>query len=220
MLSADVSGTAFSCVDNNVACDIDPVIGRLALAGGTTVNGVTVEGSLHTSHGTPATPGPNRLDSSSLSIVNNAGALRSINVAIGDTDFTPPATEFVVSGSGTFVNAIGSTITMRWFDDPANAQGALTPFAAQPGILLSTATQVATLQTHAFSHNDSGPLIPPDLSPFSMTVQFTLDLVAGGELNGRTQVEEKAAIPEPASFMLLGTCLAALSGFVGLRRRS
>ena len=49
-------------------------------------------------------------------------------------------------------NAIGSTITLNWFDDPNNGQGADLPNDT-PGNLIHTFTNTATTIVDAFSDN-------------------------------------------------------------------
>src|SRR5688572_9859683 len=113
-LAANISGTAFSCVDQ-AACDNNPLVGFLGLgtaAAPLIVNGVSVFGSLHIATGIPGNPGPNLLTSSSLNVTNLSGADRDIEVAVGATSFSGPAASFSTSGSGTWVNTAGSSIAL------------------------------------------------------------------------------------------------------------
>src|SRR6478609_7219580 len=121
-VAADVSGTPFFCADNQ-ACDLNSAVGVIQLANDT-LNGVAVNGSIQLSNGTPANPGQDLIDTSSLSIINGSGATKVVTVAVGDTDFSAPVKSFHLTGSGTWVNAGGSSIPLRWFDDPTNTQGA------------------------------------------------------------------------------------------------
>ena len=82
------------------------------------LNGVQVNGSLQTSTGTPANPGPDILNTSSLSIINLTGVTKTVTVVVSDTDFTGPVGSWASSASGTWQNAVGSHITMNWYDDP------------------------------------------------------------------------------------------------------
>ena len=67
-IAADVSGATFFCADNT-GCDLNPAVGIIQLANGT-LNGVAVNGSIQASTGTPANPGQDLIDTSSLSIIN------------------------------------------------------------------------------------------------------------------------------------------------------
>ena len=95
-IAADVSGTTFFCADNT-GCDLNPAIGVIQLANDT-LNGVAVNGSIQLSTGTPANPGQDLIDTSSLSIVNSSGATRVVTIAVGDTDFSAPVSEFPYHG--------------------------------------------------------------------------------------------------------------------------
>jgi hypothetical protein len=102
----DVSGVTSLCVDN-AACDTNPAIGINQVANGV-LNGVAVNGSIQTSTGTPANPGPDILNTCSLSIINLTGVTKTFTVVVSDTDFTGPVASWATSGSGTWQSAIGS----------------------------------------------------------------------------------------------------------------
>jgi len=105
------------------------------------------------------------LNTSSLSLINTTAVPVNFIVNIGDTDFAAaPVTSFATSGSGVWETANGSTITLKWFNDPNNAQGADTP-TDTPGTLIDTFTSTAVGAADSFSHNNTGPASDP--GPFS-----------------------------------------------------
>lgn len=189
--------------------------GTLAVAS-FTLDGVTVSNALEQSFGTPRTPlGINILNTSSLQLTNNSGATRIIKVTVGDTDFHPPVWVASTAGSGVWVGAGDlSHITMNWFGDPLNQQGAST-VNDTPGILLDTFSNTSNGDLNdGFSHNGEGFFVGQLFAPFSFTEQATIVLAAGGSLINRGQ--SVAAVPEPASWVMMGLGFMAL---VGLHRR-
>ena len=209
---ADVSGVTSLCVDN-AGCDTNPVVGIIQVDNGI-LNGVAINGSIQTSTGTPANPGADILNTSSLSIINLTGVTKTLTVAVSDTDFTGPVVSWGTSGSGTWQGAIGSTITMNWYDDPANGQGADTP-TDTPGTLIDTFSFTATTVADSFAHNGFGAA--SDGGPFSMTEQAIFTLTPHGELLSRGQTEIKNAIPEPSTWAMMVLGFLGL-GYVGLRK--
>jgi PEP-CTERM motif len=213
-LAAQFGGGTFSCVDNNVTCDTNPATGILAV-GTQTIGGVTVTGqvSIASSAG-----GTSSLNTSALQVINNSGSGVTYNISIGATGFQGPVTNFDSSGSGTWQNAAGSTITMTYFDDPANNQGADTP-TDRPGTLLSTLADTANGVVDSFNLTQSGFITDPGL--YSMTLGASGDLVAGAQLVSRGQALVKSnVVPEPGSLLLLGSMLAGFGWFYRRRRNN
>ena len=219
MLSADISGTLFTCVDNT-ACDSNPTVGLLALGNNvvpTVINGVTVLGSISLSTGTASTPGVPLLSSSSLSVTNVSGATRTITVAVSDTNFVGPANFFSSSGSGTFVGNPTGSMTLNYYDDPTNQQGATSSTTTPGNLLDSFSYSVPGTSLASFSHNNSGALSSPDTGPFSLTEQFSFVLQDGGALVSRGQALNVSDVFEPASLSVLSVGLVGL-GFIRRRR--
>jgi hypothetical protein len=206
----DISGTMAGCVDQ-AACDLNPAVGIIQVAN-TSINGVQINGSIQTSTGTPANAGPDILNTSSLSIINTTNTTKTVTVVVSDTDFIGPVASFETAGSGTWQNAIGSSITLNWFDDPNNGQGADLPNDT-PGNLIHTFTNTATTIVDAFSNNFAG--VVSDSGPFSMTEQAIFTLTPFGQLINRGQTEIKSAVPEPSTWarMLLGFAGLGYAGF-------
>jgi hypothetical protein len=211
-IAADFGGSTLFCADNDgTGCDQSSAIGTIQLAN-QTIGGVTVNGSVQTSIGTLLTPGtPPAINTSSLSVINTTGVPVAYDVTVGDTDFTGGASSFASAGSGVFQQANGSTITLSFWNDPTNTQGA--DFAGDtPGTAVDTFSHTASGLADSFAHSNTGPLA--DGSTYSMTLDATGTLAAGGQLINRGQTL-LTQIPEPDSLALLG---AALLGFVALRR--
>jgi hypothetical protein len=201
-IAIQVGATVVTCQDN-AACDTNPAIGTLALAD-QNIGGVQLTGSAQQSQGTLLTPNAlDILNTSSLQVANTTGASVHIEAAVSDVNFVGPITSFNTSASGTWQNAVGSTITTDFFDDPANAQGAGTP-SSTPGTKIDTFSNTALLVADSFAHSNAGAISDPTL--FSMTEHFVSDLVAGGVLvnRGQTEIKTPVAVAEPSSLALLG----------------
>lgn len=209
---ADVSGSISACVDN-AACDQNTAIGIIQVANGI-LNGVQINGSLQTSTGTPANPGMDILNTSSLSIINLTATTKTITVIVSDTDFMGPVASFQTAGAGTWQNAKGSKITLSWFDDPMNGQGADTP-TDTPGNLVDSFTDTSAEVVDSFSHDGEGAI--SDKGPFSMTEEAVFTLTPFGQLINRGQTEVKLAAPEPSTWAMMLIGFLGL-GYAGLRK--
>jgi hypothetical protein len=214
-ISALVNGDTFFCADGD-ACDLNLTPGVLSI-GSQTIGGVLFEGSSQFQ----TTGAINTLLTNSLTITNNTGAAADIQFAVGGTDFTPPTETFSASGSGTWLNAAGSSLNMVWYGDTANNQGA-SDVNDLPGLLLTSATSgVAGPGADSFS---TGPLTGPwvTTAPFSWTMGADGTLAAGAtaSLAGRSQdiTSDVTPISEPGALALLGGALVGM-GLIGRRRR-
>jgi hypothetical protein len=147
-----INGSTFTCVDNNPACDTNTAIGTLQTSQ-TTFNGVTFLGSSQTS-----TQGAvNDLNTTSFQITNTNGTTVTYQLAVGDNGYSGPVTLLSQSGSGTFNNAIGSTIDMTYYADTANGQGADTPTDFPGALQADSGLITATLISDSFNFTSTSP---------------------------------------------------------------
>jgi len=214
-LSLNINGATFTCVDNN-ACDTTPAVGVLQ-TGQTTFNGVSFLGSSQTSHqGTT-----NDLNTTSFQITNNNTGTVNYQLAVGDTGYQGPVTSLAQSGSGTFNNAIGSTIDMTYYADTANAQGAGTPTSFPGAQQADSGVLTATLISDSFNFNHTSSFSDADL--YSMTLGTSGTLTAGGSLVGRSQdqigFQTTTPVPEPGTLGILGVSLLGMGFLVRRRNR-
>jgi PEP-CTERM motif len=224
MISGTVGGINFCATDNNVACgfgiqltDTNAAANRIELDT-TTIGGVAFTGAAQ-----QATFGPsnNILNTSFLQATNNTGGTILGSVAVSATNFIGPANQAFASGSATYQSAVGTSTTIEWYNDPNNAQGALTP-ATRPGTMIATTTKNVTLLADSLSFN-AGPIAVNDPGLFSMTIGTNFSISPGATIVGNSQTELKplqTVVPEPATLALFGSGLTWLAARQRRRRQS
>jgi hypothetical protein len=181
------------------------------------LNGVLVTGEIGQQTISPLI----ELISTATKILNTNGATAVIQAVLSGMNFPGPANASQLSASGQWSATPGSSVTAKWFNDPANGLGA-TSFNDTPGNQIGgTYVSPAATPDPLSSYSFTSPIFPlgaPDLGLFSMTEQWTYVLAASGSLDSRGQTEIAFdVIPEPASMMLLGTAMAGL-GIVARRK--
>ena len=222
IVALDINGNPAACAtDNNSVCsygvqivDQDPRLGFLAY-GNTpiVIGGLSITGSVQQSE---FGPDFNVLNTSSAQLTNLTNQVLVATMAVSDTNFTPPVSEAFISGSSTWQRAGGSSIDMKWYNDPLNGQGAQTANDT-PGILLGSFFDSITLPADATSFS-LGPIAVSDPNPFSMTLWANMRLTANATVVNRGQtILKPIEAPEPVSMALFGLGIGGVA--YRLRRR-
>jgi hypothetical protein len=221
------------CLATDLACNPSGDPNTITL-GTLLTNGILVTGSTHQQN-----LGNGILNSQSVAVVNLLQTAVTATVVVGGNDFVGPRNAFSFSGSGTFQNAQGATVTDRWYDDPLNRQPAGTTVgnalsaADTPGDLLGVFNSTATQPDFSYAVNQPlTPLADPDTGPYSMTLFFTFTLPGSptsctqaatttcAQLISRGQNLEKfETVPEPATLAVLGAGMVGL-GYIRRQRRA
>jgi hypothetical protein len=225
LFAIEVNGVQACAADNNAACgfgfqipDIDPAIGVMSFGPiPISVGILDITGSAQQS-----TFGPpiNILNTSAAQVTNTGAVIANGFVAVSATDYVGPVSQGVASGSATWQEAVGSAISMQWYNDALNRQGAETA-TDLPGILLAACNDSITLTADSTACADAASVMDP--GPFSMTLFTQFSLVPGGTVVNRGQTMLKpveiAAVPEPASLLLLSSAFGAASYMARHRAR-
>ena len=212
-LAANIGGDEFFCADNT-ACDANPTVGVI------NTNPVTLDGISFTSTSAAAASGSiDFLNSASLLITNTNSVPVKIVITVSQIGFTAPVNKFSDADSGVWQGSAASNAVLKWFIDPANAQGAVDS-TSTPGTLVDTSASTAAFPVLGFSRTDS-TILDALASPYSMTEQASITLGAGESLVNRGQsiIGAEAVIPETSTWAMFGLGLAAMA-LVTRKRKS
>jgi len=211
---------------------------------GSNIGGVVISGPLGAAH-TASDPGtlinnsPGALLNSVLDqLTNTAATNRIVHVAVSATGYTLPVPATLSENlAGRWLNALGSSITAQWYENPTNQLATVTGtvglsnFTFNPNGSVQVGPTVGPANTpgsfftatnsdlQAFAYSASGLPSPSSATPYGMTLKFDLTLTPGANLQNRSQAAlALGAIPEPTSVVVALTGLPLLGGFWLSRR--
>jgi hypothetical protein len=183
-----------SVITDNGAGDSDPTVGRISNT--FTSAGYPVVINLAASN-SPGSSTAGLLQINSLDVENGANPA-TLDLRVSDTGYTSPGTagssmllQNTLTGSFTQA-ALGNTVTMQSFADPANGQ----PAAAVSTPVL-TFTKATPLTTEPFSGTNSVAWTRA-AGPYSLADHIVLTLSANGQTQ-LTATTNATLVPEPAT---------------------
>jgi hypothetical protein len=212
---------------------------------GTNVGGVVITGPLGAAHtasdpGTVINNSPGALLNSVLDqLTNQVGATRIAHIVVSATGYTvPPPATLSENLAGRWLNAAGSSVAARWYENPTDQLATVTGTVGladstfNPNGSVQVGPQAGPANTpgsfftatdntlQAFAYSVSGLAAPSSATPYGMTLAFDLTLTPGADLQNSAQaaLALAAPAPEPASVALALSGLSLLGGY-GLFRR-
>jgi hypothetical protein len=197
--------------------DTQNTSGSSLLFGATTIGNFSVEGSFAASVAT------GNLSDANLTITNTGTTTDTLFFTVGEIGYAPGATDFAMSGSGTFNDNVCATCggSLSFHVDPANEQGGtldliLGPTA--PGTLLFEPSLIpVTTNPQAFDGNETVPF--PVGAPYSMALDYSVTLQPGGSIVGLESAIDATAVPEASTWVMLVAGFGLLA-FAAQRKRA
>jgi len=202
--------STLACQDGQI-CDLaGPTSNLLVLnqqVGSFHIEGSFAESGLHT------------LSDSNLTITNTSGASATLFFTAGDTGFLPPVHFVSMSGSGTVEDSIGGSGSLSFHADPLNRQGGVLFLGVPqaPGVLLFNPSATFLINPFAFEGNLNQDVFNTS-SPFSMALDYSFTLPAGGSIVGLESAITASVIPEPSTWVM-GLAGFGLMAWLGFRRK-
>jgi len=225
MLRVVEAGTTLLTAEDNVANDINPLVGQVTIDPAV-INALTSFykfSALGSTSNALSTTGAGVLTQNAEVTRTTTGGTPTLEVIATDNSYptlgagtTGTLTD---SASTTFTNAVaGNTRTFQGFFDPDNTLFAET---VPDALIVHTASGVPL---ESFSTDTPGTDVGPVDSPYALTNHSILNISASEPgtprtvgFSGTTRLVPNA-VPEPSTMALAG--LAGVFGLIGLRRRN
>ncbi len=215
VISMSVDGGSFFTVASGASGTTQSFSGNVDSTGIVGSGGVFNLNMVSGSSNSPGTVTNAFLLGSTLSLTNLTSASHTIEIRIGDTDFSNPTTvsyPILVNshiGGSVTTDGAGNTMTFQSWIDPANGQNTATGFT--PG------GQNPNITSGSFN-SDAFLWINSLAASYSVTQQYTITLDGGSMINWAANTKLTPA-PEPGTLVTAFTALPLLGLGAWIRRR-